>query len=368
MNVPFVDLRSQYREIRPGAQRGLAALFQRGDFILGQDVQDFEISFARYLGVPFALGVNSGTDALFLGLLGLGIGPGDEVVVPAFTYIASAFAVTYTGAQPVFVDINEQTFTIDADLIERAVTPKTKAIMPVHLYGQAADMDPIARIAKRHRLKVIEDAAQAHGTQYKGKNTGGLGDVAAFSFYPTKNLSGFGDAGMLVTRDSQLFRRLLRLRDYGRRTRYEHVCLGYNSRLDSVQAVFLKEKLKRLDVWNKKRRAVARAYADFLKGVEGVRLPAAAGYGQHVYHIFAVRVKDRDRVFEGLKNFGIQAAVHYPIPLHLQEVYKDLGYRKGDFPVAERVAQEVLCLPIYPHIRPSQVSWVVRVLKRLARE
>ena len=288
MKVPFIDLKAQYDEIKGDMDRALKALVKRSDFILGQDVRDFEKAFAKFIGTKFALGVNSGTDALFFGLLSLGVGPGDEVIVPAYTYIASAFAVTYTGARPVFVDIDETTFNLDPLKIEKAVTERTRAIMPVHLYGQSADMDHILHIAARYDLKVIEDAAQAHGTEYKNKRVGGLGDIGAFSFYPTKNLGAFGDGGMVLTNDPGLFEKLKKLRDYGRKTRYEHASIGYNSRLDSIQAVFLKEKLKRLGRWNEKRISAARYYRESLKGVEGIRLPEEESYGRHVYHIFAV--------------------------------------------------------------------------------
>ena len=361
--VPFLDIRSQYKEIKPGVDIALKALMKRGDFILGQDTIEFEKSFAAYVGSRYALGVNSGTDALFFSLLSLGMTSGDEVIVPAFTYIASAFAVTYTGAKPVFVDIDTKTFNIDPERIEKAITNKTKAIMPVHLYGQSADMGAILAIAKQYGLKIIEDAAQAHGTEYSGKKIGALGDVGAFSFYPTKNLGAVGDGGMVVTNDETLYEKLKKLRDYGRISRYVHTSLGYNSRLDSIQAVFLNEKLKRLNSWNKKRIQAAHYYKKLLNGIKGISLPAEVSYGKHVYHIFAIRVKNRDFVLEELKKRGIEALVHYPLPLHLQEVYKDLGYKKDDFPVAERVSREVLSLPIYPHIKKDQIEYVVAKLK-----
>lgn len=365
MRIPFLDLQSQMREIEQPVKTSLKRLMKKKDFILGEDVRNFESSFSRYTGSSFAVGVNSGTDALFLGLLALGVGRGDEVIVPAYTYIASAFAVSYIGAKPVFVDIDDATFNMDPDRIETAVTKKTKAIMPVHLYGQSADMDPILRLARKHGLKVIEDAAQAHGTQYRGKKAGSLGDIGAFSFYPTKNLGAFGDAGMVVTNQKSLYEKLHKLRDYGRTTRYEHDSLGYNSRLDSLQALFLQAKLKRLDVWNRRRAQAAAYYRQFLKNTPAVRLPEEAGYGKHVYHIFAVRLKDRDRVLAELTKSGISAMVHYPVPLHLQKVYKSLGYKAGDCPVAETICREVLCLPIHPGLTKEQAGHVSRTLKRL---
>ncbi len=365
MKVPFLDLKKQVAEIKKPVDVSLKKLFSRCDFILGQDVVDFERAFAGYVNARYALGVNSGTDALFFGLLSLGVSCGDEVIVPAFTYIASAFAVTYTGAKPVFVDIDDRTFNIDPKKIERAITKKTKAIMPVHLYGQSADMDLILDIAAKHGLKVIEDAAQAHGTEYRGRKVGALGDVGCFSFYPTKNLGAFGDGGMIVTNKESLYEKLKKLRDYGRTSRYIHTSMGYNSRLDSIQAVFLNEKLKRLDKWNKMRVEAARHYANSLEGVEGVLLPREEKYGTHVYHIFAVRVKNRDAVQEGLKKAGIASMVHYPVPLHLQEVYAGLGYKNGDLPVAEQICNEILCLPIYPHIKKGQLTLVANTLKGL---
>ena len=365
VRVPYVDLQSQYAQIKNAVNRKINALMKRGDFILGQDVFEFEKSFTKFLNVGYGLGVNSGTDALFLGLLGLGIKSGDEVIVPAFTYIASAFAVSYTGAKPVFVDIDEASFNIDPKKIEKAITDKTRAIMPVHLYGQSADMRPILDLAKKYNLKIIEDAAQAHGAEYQGKRVGSLGGIGAFSFYPTKNLGAFGDGGMIVTNDAALFERLKKLRDYGRKSRYEHVSFGYNSRLDSLQAIILNEKLKKLESWNNKRIQAAAIYHKLLKGVPGIHLPKEASYGKHIYHIFAVRIKNRDKILNDLKKLNISAMVHYPVPLHLQEVYQSLGYKRGDFPVSEKIAQEVLCLPIYPHIKKAEIKYVIDQLKGL---
>ncbi|MDD5020474.1 MAG: DegT/DnrJ/EryC1/StrS family aminotransferase [Candidatus Omnitrophica bacterium] len=365
--IPFVDLGAQYRDIKGMVLRSERALMRRSDFILGQDVKDFENAFSRYVRASFAIGVNSGTDALFLGLLCLGVGRGDEVIVPAYTYIASAFAVTYTGARPVFADIDEDTFNIDPKTIGRVITKRTKAIMPVHLYGQAADMGPIRVIARKHGLRIIEDTAQAHGAEYRGRKAGAIGDIGAFSFYPTKNLGAFGDAGLIATNSRQLYQKLKKLRDYGRISKYVHGSIGFNSRLDSVQAVFLNAKLRHLDVWNQKRIGVAGMYDKYLGDIPGIRLPRVAGYGKHVYHIYAIRVKNRAKVLEGLISAGISAAVHYPVPLHLQPVYRHLGYRRGDFPVAERVCRDVLCLPIHPHITKKQIIYVAQTLKRLVR-
>ncbi|MGE5279817.1 MAG: DegT/DnrJ/EryC1/StrS family aminotransferase [Deltaproteobacteria bacterium] len=365
MKVPFLDLGAAHREIKAGVRRRLQRLFRDNDYILGRDVRDFESAFSRFTGARFTVGVNSGTDALFLALRAFGIGPGDEVIVPVYTYIASAYAVTYTGATPVFVDIDPETYNIDADKLRGAVTRRTRAVMPVHLYGQCADMPAIRRLAKERRLVVLEDAAQAHGACLKGRRAGTWGDAAAFSFYPTKNLGGVGDGGAVTTSDRSLAARVLKMRDYGRIARYEHDEIGYNSRLDTLQAVFLTEKLGRLDRWNAARRRVAALYRRLLEGTADVVLPREMPGATHVYHIFAVRVPRRDLVLEGLKRAGIGAAVHYPVPLHLQKVYRSLGHKRGAFPEAEKAASQILCLPIHPHMTPAQVHCVVRALKKL---
>lgn len=373
MSVPFLDLSQQYKETKNDIDALLKKAIKRYDFILGEDVVIFEQEFARYCNRKFAVGVNSGTDALFLGLLSLGIGRGDEVIVPAFTYIATALAVSFTGAKPVFVDIDEKTYNIDVGRIKNAISKKTKAIIPVHLYGQPADMKPILDIAKSHNLKVIEDAAQAHGARYKiskdkWRITGSMGDIGCFSFYPTKNLGAFGDGGMVVLGDEEVYKRLRMLRDYGRRSRYEHVSLGYNSRLDTVQAAILRAKLKHLKRWNNMRRRNAKIYTDKLKGIKNIVLPYEAHYGRHVYHIYAIRIKNRDAIIEELAKRGVNVLIHYPIPIHLQKVYGNLGYRKGDFPVSERVAQEIVSLPMYPHLKETQIKFITQTLKEIVEK
>jgi len=377
MKMPFLDLSQQYREIRKDLDIALRKIMQRGDFILGKEVALFEQEFAKYCNRKFAVGVNSGTDALFLGLLSLGIGRGDEVIVPVFTYIATALAVSFTGAKPVFVDIDKDTYNIDVNKIKRAITKKTKAIIPVHLYGQPADMQPILDIAKRYNLKVVEDAAQAHGAGYKLKikneklkikKVGSIGDIGCFSFYPTKNLGAFGDGGMVVTDNEGVYKKLLMLRDYGRKSRYEHIILGYNSRLDTIQAAILRIKLRYLDRWNTLRRKNAEIYKDELKDINGIITPYEADYGRHVYHIYAVRVRNRDRVIRELTKNDIGVLIHYPIPLHLQKVYRPLGYKKGDFPIAERIAKEILSLPMYPHLKETQIKFVAKNLKEVERK
>lgn len=368
MKIPFLDLSQQIKEVKKEFNIAFNKTLKNYDFILGKEVRLFEKEFAQYCHKKFAVGVNSGTDALFLGLLSLGVGPGDEVIVPAFTYIATALAASYTGAKPVFVDIDEQTYNMDASKIKAVISNKTKAIIPVHLYGQPADMQPILQIAKAHNLKVIEDTAQAHGAKYKMPDgkwevAGSMSDVGCFSFYPTKNLGAFGDGGMSLTDEESLYKKLLMLRDYGRQSRYEHVTIGYNSRLDTIQAALLKAKLKHLDKWNALRRANAKIYLKELESVKGLICPFEAPYSYHVYHVFGVRVKKRDKVMEGLAKRGIRALIHYPIPLHLQRVYKDLGYREGDFPIAERIAKEILSLPMYPYLKEKQIRFITNVLR-----
>lgn len=372
MKIPILDLSQQYRVIKKEMNVALAKTMQRGDFILGKEEKLFEQEFAKLCGNKFAVGVNSGTDALFLALLSLGIGKKDEVIVPVFTYIASAFAVTFTGAKPVFVDINENTYNIDIEKIEKAITKNTKAIMPVHLYGQTADMKPILAIAKKHNLRVVEDAAQAHGAMYKTseknrKTAGTMGEIGCFSFYPTKNLGACGDGGMIITDDVNIYRKLLMLRDYGRISRYEHVTLGYNSRLDTVQAAILRIKLKYLKIWNEMRRKNASIYRRELKDAKNIVLPYEADYSYHVYHCFAARVKNRDKAISKLTEKGIGVLIHYPIPLHLQKVYENLGYKKGDFPVAEKVAKEIVSLPMYPYLKETQIKFIADTIKESLR-
>ena len=369
MKVPFLDLAPQFRQIKKDIFTVLKNTMQRGDFILGKEVLEFEKEFASFNQRKFCVGVNSGTDALFLGLLSLGIGPGDEVIVPAFTYIATALAVTYTGAKPVFVDIDEKTYNINVNKIKGAITQRTKAVIPVHLYGQPADMNPIITLAKKYKLKIIEDAAQAHGAKYRiatdrWQVVGSFSDIGCFSFYPTKNLGAFGDAGAIVTDNKGVYKKMLMLRDYGRRSRYEHVSLGYNSRLDTLQAAILRLKLKHLAKWNQMRRNNAKKYTELLKGIKQVITPFEADYSHHVYHVYAVRVKNRDRVIEELKKKGVGVLIHYPIPIHLQKVYANLGYKKGDFPVSEKIAAQIISLPMYPHLKESQIRIICRIIRK----
>lgn len=365
MNVPFVDFHEQYHAIKDTIDTGLKKVFEDGSFILGPQEKAFEEDFARYCDSQYAVGVNSGTDALYLALLALEIGPGDEVIVPTFTFIATALCVSYTGAKPVFVDIEEQTYNIDPVRFEAAVTEKTKAVIPVHIYGQPADMNEISAVAKKYNIAVVEDACQAHGATYNGKKAGALGTVSCFSFYPTKSLGAFGDGGMVVTGDKSLYEKTLMLRDYGRTGRYDHKIKGHNSRLDTVQAVVLSAKLPLLDQWNRMRNDVAAHYGRLLKSTSGVVTPILKKDRTHVYQTYAVRIPDRDKICDAMRTKGIGALIHYPVPLHLQEAYADLGHKKGDFPVSEKIAKEILSLPMFPHMKKDQVEYVCKNLKEL---
>jgi dTDP-4-amino-4,6-dideoxygalactose transaminase len=369
MRVPFVDLGAQYRQIKSQAFRRLDNLCKKGNFILGEEVGRFEQEFADYCGTRFAVGLNSGTDALFLGLLSLGLGRDDEVIVPAFTFIATALAVSHTQAKPVFVDVNEDTYNIDVSQIKRAITRKTRAIIPVHLFGQSADMGPIIKVADRYGLKVVEDAAQAHGAEYirtkhsargTAQKVGSIGDIGCFSFYPTKNLGGFGDGGMLVTNNERVYRQLRMLRDSGRASHYTHAIRGYNSRLDTLQAIVLRQKLRYLDKWNRLRRRNAKIYTSLLKGNPYVVCPYEAAYARHVYHIYALQVRRRDGLLAYLRKRGITALVHYPKPVHLQKAYKDLGYKRKDFLVAESIARRIISLPMHPYLSYREIKFVVK--------
>lgn len=365
MNVPFIDFKEQYHLIKEEVDVGLKKVFEKGDFILGEEEKQFEEEFARYCESKYAVGVNSGTDALSLTIAALELNKGDEVILPTFTFIATALCISYTGAKPVFVDIEDKTYNIDPSKLKKAITKKTKAVIPVHIYGQPANMNEITEVAKKKNITVIEDAAQAHGALYHGKKVGSLGDVACFSFYPTKSLGAFGDGGMIVTSNKDIYEKVLMLRDYGRVGRYEHKIKGFNSRLDTVQAVVLSAKLKRLDEWNRLRNDIAHCYGELLQNVKGVKMPIIPKDRSHVFQTYAIRLKNRDKVCEELKKQGVNVLIHYPIPLHLQEAYAELKHNKGDFPVAEKVANEILSLPMFPHMSKEQVEYVVECLKEL---
>ncbi len=363
MSIPFIDFKEQNKLIQDEVDVGFKKVFEKGDYILGEQAQIFEKAFANYCEAKYAVGVNSGTDALHLGLSTLELQEGDEVIVPTHTFIATALCVSFCRAKPVFVDIQPDTYNMDPKAIEKAITKKTKAIIVVHLYGQPADMDEIQAIAKKHNIKVVEDAAQAHGARYHSRRVGSLGDLACFSFYPTKSLGACGDAGMIVTNNKDIYEKALMLRDYGRQGRYEHKIKGTNSRLDTIQAVVLNAKLKHLDQWNAMRAQAAAHYGALLKDLKGVTAPFVKSDRTHVYQTFAVTVPNRDKVMESMKAKGIGVLIHYPIPLHMQEAYAELGYKQGDFPVAEKVASQIMSLPMFPHMTKEQVQTVVQALK-----
>jgi dTDP-4-amino-4,6-dideoxygalactose transaminase len=388
---PFMDLRPQFKEIEEEVMDLLARCLQNGQFILGKNVEFLEGEFAHYIGVRYGVGVASGTDALRLALLACGIGQGDEVITVANTFISTALAISFAGARPHFIDIDPETYTMDPEKLrefleagcdvdpptEKPVDRKTgrsiKAILPVHLYGFPADMDPILELASRYGLTVIEDACQAHGSEYftdlgdndpqrKGKKAGSVGKAGCFSFYPTKNLGAYGDGGMVVTDDEDLFRRLRLLRAYGQTDKYTFVMKGFNSRLDEIQAAILRVKLRKLDRWNRLRREKARLYRGALKGSPLI-LPGEQDYGKHVYHLYVVRHRRRDALQDYLKAKGYSTLIHYPVPIHLQPAYRELGYREGALPVTERCAKEILSLPLYPGMEDSDVGEICELIR-----
>jgi dTDP-4-amino-4,6-dideoxygalactose transaminase len=362
--IRFLDLTAQYRELRSEIDAAVARVFESGQFTLGAETEAFEEEFAAYCDVQYAIGVNSGTSALHLALLAAGIGAGDEVITVPFTFFATVAAIGYAGATPVYVDIDPGTFNIDARRIEAAITERTRAILLVHLYGQPADMDPILDIARRHKLIVIEDAAQAHGAEYKGRRTGGLGDLACFSFYPTKNLGAAGEGGLIATNNPDYARTLQLLRNWGEAQRYHPVLKGYNYRLPALQAAILRVKLKRLEQWTEMRRALAAEYDRLLENA-GVETPVVLPYVRHVYCLYTIRTEGRDGVQRGLGSAGIQTAVHYPSPIHLMPAYTDARYKAGDFPVAEACARTVLSLPLHPNLSSDDVKRVAAEIFKL---
>ncbi|MDD5580536.1 MAG: DegT/DnrJ/EryC1/StrS family aminotransferase [Methylobacter sp.] len=364
--IPFVDLKAQYAGIKDEVNAAILGVLETCQFTLGSEVAAFEQEFAAYCQAPYGIGVNTGTSALHLALLAAGIGPGDEVITVPFTFVATVAAIHYTGATPVFVDIDPRTFTIDVKAIEGAITEKTKAIMPVHLYGQPADMDPILEIAKRHGLVVIEDAAQAHGSEYKGRRVGSLGDMGCFSFYPGKNLGAYGEGGMVVTGNPEYTRTIRMLRDWGAEQKYLHVLKGYNFRLEGIQGAVLRVKLRHLETWTEARRAAAAHYDGLLSG-SGVLTPEAMPYARHVYHIYAIRTPHRSEWQQALQAKDIQTGIHYPIPVHLLPAYADLGYTKGDFPHSEQAADEVLSLPMFAELNQAQCQEVSEAVTMLAQ-
>lgn len=364
MHIPFLDLQAPYRKLKAELDDAYRRVMESGWYILGQEVSAFEEEFAAYCGVKHCIGVGNGLEALHLVLRAWDIGPGDEVIVPANTYIATWLAVTYAGAIPVPVEPDERTYNIDPTKIEAAITSRTKAIIPVHLYGQTADMEPINELARRYSLKVLEDAAQAQGALYKGRKAGSLGDAAGFSFYPGKNLGAFGDAGAVTTNNDELADKVRMLRNYGSRIKYHNDVAGFNSRLDELQAALLRVKLKYLDIWNERRRKIAARYLDGLKNSRLV-LPFIPNWAQPIWHLFVVRTSNRTELQDKLATAGIGTLVHYPIPPHLSGAYKKAGWIKGDFPLTERLADEVLSLPMGPHLSEEQVNYIIETMLRL---
>ena len=363
MTVSFLDLKATYRELQLQIDAAYRRMMKSGRFILGREIEAFEEEFARYCGAKYCVGVGSGLDALHLILRGYGIGSGDEVIVPAHTFIATWLAVSYAGATPIPVEPDKRTYNIYPTQIEAAITSRTRAIIPVHLYGLPADMDPILDIANRHNLKVIEDAAQAHGARYKGKRVGNLGDAAGFSFYPVKNLGAFGDAGAVVTNDKQLADHVRMLGNYGSQVKYNHDIKGINSRLDALQAAFLRVKLKHLDQWNKRRQNAARYYLKAMTEIPELTLPFVPQWAEPVWHLFVVRHPQRDNLQKFLTKSNIGTLIHYPVPPHLSEAYADQGCQYGDYPIAETMAVTILSLPMGPHLTENMQAEVISKLK-----
>ena len=366
MTVPFVDLKAQYLSIKPEVDAAIQNILDKTQFVLGAEVAEFEKEFATYSGALYGMGVNNGTSALHLAMLAAGIGPGDEVITTPFTFVASVAAIWYTGAKPVFVDINPRDYLIDASKIEAAITPKTKAILPVHLYGQPCEMDEIMAIAKKHGLIVIEDACQAHGAEYKGRRVGGIGDLAAFSFYPGKNLGAYGEGGMVTTNNAEFARTIRMLRDWGAEKKYMHVLKGYNMRLEGMQGAILRVKLKYLDKWTEARRACAARYNELFAN-SNVVTPFASADVRHVYHIYSTRTTKRQEWMDALAAKGVQTGIHYPIAIHMLPAYEDLGYKKGEFPHAERAAAEQLSLPMFAELTPEMQEEVAAAVIEIAK-
>lgn len=363
--VPFVDLKAQYRSIKSEVNAAIQGVLDSCQFTLGDEVAAFESEFSAYCRSPFGIGVNTGTSALHLALLAAGVGRGDEVITVPFTFVATVSAIDYTGATPVFVDIDPTTFTMDVAQIEAAITPRTRAIVPVHLYGQPADMDPIMQLARDHGLVVVEDACQAHGAEYKGRRVGSIGDLGCFSFYPGKNLGAYGEGGMVTTADPGHARTIRMLRDWGAEKKYHHELKGYNFRLEGIQGAVLRVKLRYLDRWTDARRAAASRYGAAFEG-SGIPTPDEAAYARHVRHLYVVRTDDRQAWQEALGAQGIQTGIHYPTPVHLLPAFADLGHRRGQFPCSEAAANEVLSLPMFPEITEAQCAEVANAVIALA--
>jgi dTDP-4-amino-4,6-dideoxygalactose transaminase len=365
MNVPFLDLKAQYKSIYNEVNLAIQEVLDNTAYAGGPFVREFEKNYAKYCDCEFAIGVSSGTSAIWLTLLAMSIGPGDEVITVPNTFIATVEAISFTGAKPIFVDVDEKTYNMDPQKLESAITTKTKAVIPVHLYGQMADMDPIIEIAKRHHLYVLEDGAQAQGAKYKGKKAGSLGDAGCFSFYPGKNLGAYGEAGAIVTNNRQIAERVKMLRDHGQPQKYYHDYIGWNSRMDGIQGAVLNVKLKYIDRWNKKRRDHATLYSHLLSGTDSIVLPFVPESAEPIFHIYAIRMKNRDAMLESLKENQVHCGIHYPISIHLTKAYQFLNLPRGSFPVAEQIADEELSLPMFPELTIDQIQYVVNALRKV---
>jgi dTDP-4-amino-4,6-dideoxygalactose transaminase len=365
IQVPYLDLKAQYQSIKPEIDAAIARVLETSQFVLGSEVAGFEQEFAAYCGASDCIALNSGTSALHLALLAAGIGPGDDVITVPFTFVASVAAILYVGARPILVDIDPRSFTLDPAAIEAVVTHRTKAILPVHLYGQPADMDPILEVARRNNLVVIEDAAQAHGAKYKGRPVGALADIACFSFYPTKNLGAYGEGGAVTTSNAEYSRTIRMLRDWGQDRKYYHVLRGFNYRMEGLQGAILRVKLRHLDQWTEARRTIAAKYDELLTDSELVR-PSEMPWAHHVYHAYTVRTDDRDALHAALQEKGIQTGIHYPVPVHLQPAYAELVHTPLALPQSEKAAAEVLSLPLFPELTDDQIQRVTTALTSLA--
>jgi dTDP-4-amino-4,6-dideoxygalactose transaminase len=363
MKIPFIDLKTQYKQIEHEITPMITRAMANGAFIGGEQVSCFETEFARFCKSSYCVGVNSGTDALRFALMAIGVGPGDEVITVANTFIATTEAISQVGAKPVFIDVYPDTCNMDISKIENNITENTKAVIPVHLYGQPADMDPILEIAQKNNIAVIEDSCQAHGANYKNRKAGSMGAVGCFSFYPGKNLGAFGEGGAIITQDEDIAQKIRMIRDHGQRKKYFHDLEGYNGRLDAIQAGVLRIKLKRLDDWNRARRENAAYYNELLSEISSVILPTEAEFADSVYHLYVILVNDRDEFQNFLDSKGIATGLHYPLPLHLQKAYEHLGYTKGAFPVTEHIAGRLLSLPMFPELKPEQIEYVVQSIK-----
>ncbi|MCE4225062.1 DegT/DnrJ/EryC1/StrS family aminotransferase [Methylobacterium sp. C25] len=361
--IPFVDLKTQLKALRPEIDEVISRVIDQGHFVLGPAVSAFEEKFSTYCRTDHCVGVNSGASALHLALLAAGVGPGDEVITVSMTFVATVAAVLYCGAKPVFVDVDPDRWTMAPELIEAAITPRTKAILPVHLHGLMADMDPIMAVARRHGIVLVEDAAQSHGAEYKGRRAGSIGDIGCFSFYPGKNLGGFGEGGAVVTRDAGLARTVRLLRDWGQEEKYRHVLPGYNYRMDAIQGAILNLKMDYIEGWTEDRRRLAQVYDQELAAI-GQKRPSAPSDTRHVYHVYSIEHPRRDALQAALTTAGIGTGIHYPVPVHLQPAYENLGYGRGDLPVTEALAERFLSLPMYPELAPDQVVQVCRELER----